>query len=78
MNSLTESEINTLQLCIINMSDGLLPTGIAQMKALHAKLEGMKTPNKVLQSDGGEVMPAHKHLYIDGHCACGSSINRRR
>ena len=35
-------------------------------------------PNKVLQSDGGEVLPAHKHLYIDGRCACGRSINRRR
>lgn len=38
----------------------------------------MSAPNKVLQSDGGEVLPAHKHLYIDGRCACGRSINRRR
>ena len=38
----------------------------------------MSAPNKVLQPDGGEVLPVHKHLYIDGRCACGASINRRR
>lgn len=31
-----------------------------------------------LQSDGGEVLPPHKHTYIDGYCACGVSITRRR
>ena len=28
--------------------------------------------------DSGEVLPPHKHVYIDGYCACGSYINRRR
>ena len=31
-----------------------------------------------VQADGGEVLPPHKHTYIDGYCACGVSITRRR
>lgn len=28
--------------------------------------------------DVGEVLPPHNHIYIDGYCACGRSIDRQR
>ena len=29
-----------------------------------------------LSVDGGEVLPLHNHIYIDGKCACGHAIER--
>ena len=28
--------------------------------------------------DGGEVLPLHNHIYVDGYCACGHAVERHR
>ena len=37
--------------------------------------EAHLTPRAV---DGGEVLPPHNHIYVDGYCACGHAVERHR
>ena len=37
-----------------------------------------KAAEQLRALDGGEVLPLHSHIFIDGHCACGRSIERHR
>ena len=57
---------------------------IAEALALiewHKKIYGVSsyevrpTPRAV---DGGEVLPLHNHIYVDGYCACGHAVERHR
>lgn len=47
-----------------------------QMRCAQALLNEAHLTLRAL--DGGEVLPPHNHIYVDGYCACGHAVERHR